>query len=183
VGWLVGLWLAVSEWKSLLLIRRQMIETSHSKPNLRGRLIWWITLFKMRWCIMSLFLKFGRITLFIMLVLTNYKKWCDVGSTYFISKPNKKWEDNRLAYYFDQTPHKCFALPKLCSTDNDRTCTSTIRVSHEGILTWWCTDLFWKFIEKVHDCFLIYVVIKIDKINVTVSCVYLEYSFVCSCYG
>lgn len=39
----------------------------------------------MSWCIMGLFLKFGVMTLFLILILTYYEKFGGDGSNYFIN--------------------------------------------------------------------------------------------------
>lgn len=44
---------------------------------------------------MSSFLKFGRITQF----LIKYKEWCGDGLIHFILKQSKEWEDDVLAYF------------------------------------------------------------------------------------
>jgi hypothetical protein len=62
---------------------------------------------------MSQFLKFGEMTLFLMLVLTNYEEWGDNGSTLFIlqtKQKNEEWEDDELAHYSNQTPYICLYL-------------------------------------------------------------------------
>jgi hypothetical protein len=57
-----------------------------------GCLVWGITSYKMWWCIMGSFLKFGGMILFLILVLTNYKEWGDDGSTHSILQTKqKKW--------------------------------------------------------------------------------------------
>jgi hypothetical protein len=56
---------------------------------------------------MSLLLKFGGITQFIVILLTNYKNWGSDESTDSIPQTKQKreeWENDRLAYYSNQTP-------------------------------------------------------------------------------
>lgn len=74
--------------------------------SLRGCLVWGITTSKMIWCIMSSLLKFCGMTLFLMLVLTNYEENDGNGSTNFIPQIKQKseqWEDDGLAYSSNQT--------------------------------------------------------------------------------
>jgi hypothetical protein len=47
---------------------------------------------------MYLFLKFGRMTSFLILVLTNYDEWGGDRSTYFIHKPNKKATSEKMVH-------------------------------------------------------------------------------------
>jgi hypothetical protein len=53
-------------------------------------LVWEIKPFKLKWCIIGLFLKFGGMTPFLILVLTNYKEWGGDGSTHSIPQTKQK---------------------------------------------------------------------------------------------
>lgn len=57
---------------------------------------------------MSTLIKFGGMSLFLMLILPNYEECGDDGLTYPWHRPNKKkkWGDNGLTYFSKQTPHK-----------------------------------------------------------------------------
>jgi hypothetical protein len=62
---------------------------------------------------MGSFLKFGGMTPFLILVLTNYKKWCDDGSTHSIPQTKQKseeWEDDGLAHSSNQTAYKVYGI-------------------------------------------------------------------------
>jgi hypothetical protein len=64
----------------------------------------------MSWCIMGPFLKFGGVTLFLILVLTNYEEWGGDGSTQYIpqtKKKNEEWEDDGPTHSLNQTPYNC----------------------------------------------------------------------------
>jgi hypothetical protein len=53
-------------------------------------------------------LKFGEMTTFLILVLTNYEKWDGDGSTHSILQTKQKsegWEDDGLAHCSNQTPY------------------------------------------------------------------------------
>jgi hypothetical protein len=57
---------------------------------------------------MGLFLKFGDMTPFLILVLTNYEEGCGDGSTHSITQTkqkNKEWEDDGLTHFSNQTPY------------------------------------------------------------------------------
>jgi hypothetical protein len=61
--------------------------------------------------------KFGRMTIFIVLVLTNYEEWDGDGSTHYISQ--KKWEvkdDDGLDHSSNQRPKKWTLFLQLTST-------------------------------------------------------------------
>jgi hypothetical protein len=50
----------------------------------------------MSWCIMGPFLKFGGVTLFLILVLTNYEEWGGDGSTQYIPQTKKKTRSEKM---------------------------------------------------------------------------------------
>jgi hypothetical protein len=57
---------------------------------------------------MSPLLKFGRMTSFLILILTNYEEWSGDGSTHSITQTKQKseeWEDDGLAHSSNQTPY------------------------------------------------------------------------------
>ena len=72
--------------KNIKYFMQQRMDPRHFGPNTMGCLVRGITPSKMRWCIMSPFLKFGGMTSFLILILTNYEEWSGDGSTHSITQ-------------------------------------------------------------------------------------------------
>lgn len=83
-----------------------------------------------KWYIMDLFIKFGRMTSFIILVLTKYEECVDDGSTHSIPQTKQKSEEcenDRLPRFSNQKPYKCLdttptghLVPMVCSNHHHR---------------------------------------------------------------